>query len=425
MTAPTVFISYSHDSPEHKAWVLRLATELRGRYVDTIFDQWDLALGEDTVAFMEGSIARADRVLLVCTEEYVQKANGGAGGVGYEKLVITGELVARIETKKFIPLVRHNGSPNKLPHYLGSRLYLDFTDDAAFDTQIESLVRELHGSPASAKPPLGPNPFAGTVPAVARTSRDVGVSGFTSSGVPVLDDNWFASLDERASMAIRQLGRSGSMEIRAALHDPVAKSQIDLLNAVRKAEIRTFGWPIAVVLDGREDARPRPTSDGIVAEVAIAQGKSFSGESSYDLWAARNNGDFFLKHTLFEDERRKEEVFFDTRIVRVTEALLFLAGFYETLGVGAESRLSIRITHDGLAGRTLTNASMNRHVWPRQAIADRSDGQLTASIRDLRERTTENVMLVLEPLFLLFDFASFDRPVYESLVENFKVGRIG
>jgi len=51
--AVRVFISYSHDSEAHKAWVLKLATDLRTASVDAGLDQWDLALGQDTSAFMQ------------------------------------------------------------------------------------------------------------------------------------------------------------------------------------------------------------------------------------------------------------------------------------------------------------------------------------------------------------------------------------
>ncbi len=44
---PKVFISYSHDSDEHKKWVLNLATKLRRHGVDAILDQWDLRIGQD------------------------------------------------------------------------------------------------------------------------------------------------------------------------------------------------------------------------------------------------------------------------------------------------------------------------------------------------------------------------------------------
>ena len=38
---PKVFISYSHDSPEHRRWVSELGAKLRRNGVDVILDQWD------------------------------------------------------------------------------------------------------------------------------------------------------------------------------------------------------------------------------------------------------------------------------------------------------------------------------------------------------------------------------------------------
>ena len=37
--APKVFISYSHDSPEHADRVLDLSNRLRGEGIDTVLDQ--------------------------------------------------------------------------------------------------------------------------------------------------------------------------------------------------------------------------------------------------------------------------------------------------------------------------------------------------------------------------------------------------
>lgn len=421
MAEPIVFISYSHDSPSHKEWVLRLATALRGVGIDAILDQWDLVAGQDTVAFMEGSIARSDRVLLICTEPYVERADKGSGGVGYERLVVTGELVERIDTKKFIPVVRQTGKPPRLPHFLGSRLYIDCSSDASFDACVDAIAREIHGVPRSAKPPLGPSPFAAPAPERS-TARVVNLAGTTESGESVLRDRWFSEQYGMAEPGISKLGRTGAMEIRSALHEPIAKSQLELLNAVRKAEIRTFGWPIGIIIDSRDEARPRPIPDGVVAEVAIPE-KSLSGKASYDYWMARNNGDFFLLQTLFEDERAESAIFFDTRIVRVTEAILFLAGYYETLGVALESRVTIGIAHYGLSGRTLTSAGQ-RHVFPRKTTAVRSEGQISDTVAGLRANTADHVMRVLEPMFMLFDFMSFDRAIYNDIVTKFASGHV-
>src|SRR5947207_2557923 len=147
MPAPKVFISYSHDSPEHKVWALRLATSLRGMGIDTGIDQWDLRAGQDMAEFMAKGISTADRVVMICTETYVAKAEAGKGGVGYERLIVTAEVVAAIDTIKFIPIVRNNTGQRRVPIFLGPRMYVDFSDDAQYDTQIEELAREVWGAP--------------------------------------------------------------------------------------------------------------------------------------------------------------------------------------------------------------------------------------------------------------------------------------
>ena len=46
MTVPKVFVSYSHDSQQHKKWVLEFATRLRQAGIDANLDLWALKPGE-------------------------------------------------------------------------------------------------------------------------------------------------------------------------------------------------------------------------------------------------------------------------------------------------------------------------------------------------------------------------------------------
>ncbi len=156
---PKVFISYSHDSPEHKQWVSELAALLRRNGVDAILDQWDLGLGDDVTRFMERGIVDADRVLVICTDKYVSKANADEGGVGYERMIVNAELVQNLGTDKFIPIIRQASDKKKTPTFLGTRVYADFRKDSQFDTECEKLIRELHEMPIIEKPPLGKSPF--------------------------------------------------------------------------------------------------------------------------------------------------------------------------------------------------------------------------------------------------------------------------
>jgi hypothetical protein len=172
---PRVFISYSHDNEPHKTWVRELAEGLVRSGVEVVLDQWDLRLGQDLAHFMERSMTDSHRVVMVCSSVYVQKANSGLGGVGYEKMIATREIYERTTTTRFIPLVR--GNPAKsLPTFLGVRRYVDFNDDAAFQAGLEELLRELHDAPKAIRPALGTNPFAGSPPASTARPIELAVS---------------------------------------------------------------------------------------------------------------------------------------------------------------------------------------------------------------------------------------------------------
>ncbi len=158
--APIVFISYSHDSDSHVRWVHVLATNLVEGGVDVKLDLWDLHAGDDVAEFMERNVAESHRVLVVCTPDYVRKADISVGGAGYEKTVITGEIVRNIGTNKFIPILRMSDNDGLLPRCLSSRLYIDFRKNDEYEKSLKILLRELHGSPEFPKPELGMNPFA-------------------------------------------------------------------------------------------------------------------------------------------------------------------------------------------------------------------------------------------------------------------------
>lgn len=156
---PRVFISYSHDSPSHKEWVLKFASNLMKNGVDVILDRWDLSLGDDMAKFMETSITKSDRVLMICSELYVKKVDSGHGGVGYEAMIVTGELVQNLGSSKFIPVIRQNKNQILLPKFLSTRLYVDLSNDEDFDSQFIFLLKEIHNKKSVDKPILGQNPF--------------------------------------------------------------------------------------------------------------------------------------------------------------------------------------------------------------------------------------------------------------------------
>ena len=332
------------------------------------------------------------------------------------------ELVQNIDTKKFVPLVRDNDSDPRLPPFLGPRLYIDFSKNDEYEARLEELLRELLGAAAPAKPPLGANPFLGSAPATP-SGREVGPTGLTQSGAPLLDDDWFEAAQGHAVEAVSELGFSAHMELRFGLHLPMNKSQVDLLNAVRRSEIHTFGWPIGITLDNREEHRPRPSTDGIKAEIAISE-KGMSGMPSYDYWALSSSGDFYLLQTLFEDERDANKIFFNTRIVRVTEALMFAGNLYSNLGTAPEAHLSVRVTHRGLKGRVLSSSSPTRSIRPGVSNEPEASSEIITTLGTIRTTLVEDVTRLTAPMFMLFDFKDFEESVYTDIVRRFEKGDV-
>ena len=157
---PKVFISYSHDSPEHKQWVLELGTKLRRNGVDVVLDRWDLTPGDNFTQFMEVGVRDRDWVLVICTDNYVRRANDREGGVGYEVQIVTAQLVENLGIDKFIPIIRHASEQEKMPTFLGGRVYIDFTDDSQFNEKFNDLLHKLYEVPVEKKPPLGESLFA-------------------------------------------------------------------------------------------------------------------------------------------------------------------------------------------------------------------------------------------------------------------------
>jgi predicted nucleotide-binding protein len=156
---PSVFISYSYDTSEHKDWVRYLAEELskNGCYVK--LDQWDLRPGSNLLQFMETGVRESDFVLLICTPNFAERTNDRKGGVGYEGTIVTGEIFHDSPIGKFVPLLRSDEPKLSMPSYLKSSVFIDFRSDEMFTTGLTELLRTIHNKPVFQRPASGPSPF--------------------------------------------------------------------------------------------------------------------------------------------------------------------------------------------------------------------------------------------------------------------------
>lgn len=234
------------------------------------------------------------------------------------------------------------------------------------------------------------------------------------------DKEWIAAQREVSSQGLSSAGIRGFMEARFALDPPKPdKTQRELDEAARKSEIQTFGWPIGVYLGNRDEFRPRPRADGIIAEIIVED------RSSYDYWAIRRNGDFYFLGSLFEDRGTPNLFFYNTRIVRVTETLLYCARLYARLQIDPTAYVNISIRHGGLKGRSISSSGSRRFLRPRAPSAENEmDVEVRSSLQGIEANLVPLVKQLVAPLFVLFDFFEVSDSVYEEIVDAFVRGKV-
>lgn len=155
--ATRVFISYCRTSPEHEEWVEGLGTFLRENGVDARLDLWHLRRGMDLPQFMTNELVLADRVIIVSDERYAEKADGRVGGVGWETMIVQGDMAKQPpESTKYLVVVRSRNIDDGLPQYLKTKFVVHWPD-ASFDKRNQlTLLREIYNYVKI--PPLGRKP---------------------------------------------------------------------------------------------------------------------------------------------------------------------------------------------------------------------------------------------------------------------------
>ena len=155
--SPKVFISYSHDSQEHKERVLALADRLREDGIDSSIDQYEDSPPEGWQRWMLNQVEAADYALIVCTQQYDRRFRGqeevGKGkGVTWEGGMIIQELYdAQGQNSKFIPVTFTSEDSEFIPSPLRSATFYRLSTPDGY----ELLYRRLTNQPRTRKPVLG------------------------------------------------------------------------------------------------------------------------------------------------------------------------------------------------------------------------------------------------------------------------------
>jgi hypothetical protein len=153
---PKVFISYSHDSPEHADRVLELADRLRADGLDCMLDQYADSPPEGWPRWTDQQLREANFVLVICTPTYNRRAMGteepGKGlGVRWESSLTNQYLYnAEAANERFIPVLLERASFADIPTPLQG------TNHYRLPADYERLYRRLTDQPLTPKPPIGP-----------------------------------------------------------------------------------------------------------------------------------------------------------------------------------------------------------------------------------------------------------------------------
>lgn len=228
--------------------------------------------------------------------------------------------------------------------------------------------------------------------------------------------DWTKELRENALIGLDSSGRTSYMEICMTVKYKFDSRQRELLTAANKAQIHTFGWPIGIVMT-KDEYKPRPTADGIICD--------FGTDQSYDFWSLLKNGNFYLLKSLFEDDIKPGYLFFDTRIVRIAETLLYAVRLYSELRVPLESDVHIKITHGGLKGLILASASPRRRLLDgRKCVEDKISAEIHVPLFQIEKDLVDLVDNYTSQLFAQFDFFELGKEVLTEIVNNFVEGKI-
>lgn len=155
--APKVFISYSHDSPEHGDRVLALADRLRADGIDANVDEYVDNPSKGWHLWMEDEIEAADFVLVIATETYDRRRRGReeqskGHGVRWEGAIISQALYDNaLHNVRFVPVVFAAADAAHIPFFLKSVKWYEVGNDDGY----EALYRRLTGQPEVVKRPLG------------------------------------------------------------------------------------------------------------------------------------------------------------------------------------------------------------------------------------------------------------------------------
>jgi hypothetical protein len=169
MPQPTrVFVTYTHDSDEHKDQVLALAAFLRKHGLDVQLDAWDSYERRDWYEWGQRQVMLADFILVVASKQYKRVGDGEVAPE--ENRGAQAEVAALREMmqnnrpqwiQRILPVLLPGHSPDEIPLFLQPLTADHFRVDDLTLSGADSLIRVLTAQPANVMPDIGTVPAMG------------------------------------------------------------------------------------------------------------------------------------------------------------------------------------------------------------------------------------------------------------------------
>ncbi|MFC0109605.1 tetratricopeptide repeat protein [Kibdelosporangium aridum] len=163
--APRVFISYSHESEQHKSDVRQFCALLREHGIDAMLDYFDNDQRHDWYAWMIKHITESDFTIVIASPRYASVADGAgpateSRGVHSESALLRDLLYRDREQwiRKTLPVILPGGSRDDIPHFLQPYCADHYQVSELTEAGIEDLLRVLTGQPRYVPSELGDVP---------------------------------------------------------------------------------------------------------------------------------------------------------------------------------------------------------------------------------------------------------------------------
>jgi hypothetical protein len=151
--APRVFVTYAHDTPEHKDLVEKFATFLRaGIGLDVHLDAWYDNVRRDWSLWATEHLREADFIVVIASPDYKARADGTAmphegRGSQFETAIIRDNLTRdlRRETERVLPVVLPGRSIDEIPMFLNGHSTTRYHVEEFTEAGVADLLAAITG----------------------------------------------------------------------------------------------------------------------------------------------------------------------------------------------------------------------------------------------------------------------------------------